>query len=303
MTAAPRPPAPQWVTVLSAAECDAVRRLISDAERADGVAPVGEQVLRDLAGPAGGHLVAADPHGEVVGYLHLTSGSDGGDAAAELVVHPQARRRGIGAAMMRAAIERSGGRIRFWAHGTLPAATAAADAAGLRAVRSLTQMTRPLSDLPDTVVPQGVTVRTFAGQQDHAELLRVNNAAFDWHPEQGGWTDHVLVARLGQPWFEPEGLFLAFDDATGRLVGFHWTKIHDGNVGEVYVLGVDPAAHGRGLGRALTVVGMRHLAGRLVGGEQPEVMLYVESDNTAALATYRGLGFTVEGVDTAFAPA
>ncbi|MCE9517192.1 MAG: mycothiol synthase [Mycobacterium sp.] len=289
--------------MLSAAECDAVRRLISDAERADGIAPVGEQVLRDLAGPAGGHLVAADPHGEVVGYLHLTSGSDGGDAAAELVVHPQARRRGIGAAMMRAAIERSGGRIRFWAHGTLPAATAAADAAGLRAVRSLTQMTRPLSDLPDTVVPQGVTVRTFAGQQDHAELLRVNNAAFDWHPEQGGWTDHVLVARLGQPWFEPEGLFLAFDDATGRLVGFHWTKIHDGNVGEVYVLGVDPAAHGRGLGRALTVVGMRHLAGRLVGGEQPEVMLYVESDNTAALATYRGLGFTVEGVDTAFAPA
>lgn len=303
MTAAPRPPAPQWVTVLSAAECDAVRRLISDAERADGIAPVGEQVLRDLAGPAGGHLVAADPHGEVVGYLHLTPGSDGGDAAAELVVHPQARRRGIGAAMMRAAIERSGGRIRFWAHGTLPAATAAADAAGLRAVRSLTQMTRTLGGIPDGAVPQGVTVRTYAGSQDHAELLRVNNAAFDWHPEQGGWTDHVLVARLGQPWFEPEGLFLAFDDATGRLVGFHWTKIHDGNVGEVYVLGVDPAAHGRGLGRALTVVGMRHLAGRLVGGEQPEVMLYVESDNTAALATYRGLGFTVEGVDTAFAPA
>ena len=128
MTAAPRPPAPQWVTVLAAAECDAVRRLISDAERADGVAPVGEQVLRDLAGPVGGHLVAADPHGEVVGYLHLTPGSDGGDAAAELVVHPQARRRGIGAAMMRAAIERSGGRIRFWAHGTLPAATAAGPA-------------------------------------------------------------------------------------------------------------------------------------------------------------------------------
>jgi hypothetical protein len=45
-----------------------------------------------------------------------------------------------------------------------------------------------------------------------------------------------MVERLGQPWFEPEGLFLAFDDATGRLVGFHWTKIHDENVGEVYVL-------------------------------------------------------------------
>lgn len=280
-----------------------MRRLIADAERADGVAPVGEQVLRELAGPTGHHLIAADPDGQVVGYLNLTPGTDGGESVAELVVAPRARRRGVGAALMRAAIERSGGRIRFWAHGTLPAAAAAADAVGLQAVRGLTRMTRLLADIPDAVVPQGITVRTLAGAEDHAELLRVNNAAFDWHPEQGGWTDDVLAERLGQPWFEPEGLFLAFDDATGRLVGFHWTKIHDDNVGEVYVLGVDPAAHGRGLGKALTVVGMRHLAARLAGGEQAEVMLYVESDNTAALATYRALGFTVAGVDTAFAPA
>ena len=280
-----------------------MRRLFSEAERADGVTPVGEQVLRELAGPTGDHLIAADPDGQVVGYLHLTPGTDGGESVAELVVAPRARRRGVGSALMRAAIERSGGRIRFWSHGTLPAATAAADAVGLRAVRSLTRMIRPLVDVPDTAVPQGITVRTYAGPQDHAELLRVNNAAFDWHPEQGGWTYGVLAERLGQPWFEPEGLFLAFDDATGRLVGFHWTKIHDGNLGEVYVLGVDPAAHGRGLGKALTVVGMRHLASRLAGSHQPDVMLYVESDNTAALATYRALGFTVAGVDTAFAPA
>jgi mycothiol synthase len=31
-------------------------------------------------------------------------------------------------------------------------------------------------------------------------------------------------------------------------------------------------------------------------------MLYVESDNAAAIKTYRGLGFTVVGVDTAYAP-
>lgn len=280
-----------------------MRRVISDAERADGVAPVGEQVLRQLAGPHGGHLVATGPQGEVVGYLNLTPAADSGDAVAELVVDPQERRRGIGAAMMRTAIERSDGRVRFWAHGTLPAASAAARAVGLAAVRSLTQMTRQLSEIPDVAVPQGITVRNYAGSRDHDELLRVNNAAFDWHPEQGGWTDGVLVDRLGQPWFEPEGLFLAFDDATGRLVGFHWTKIHDESLGEVYVLGVDPTAHGRGLGKALTVVGMRHLAGRLAGVEQPEVMLYVESENTSALATYRALGFTVAGVDTAFAPA
>ena len=145
-----------------------------------------------------------------------------------------------------------------------------------------------------------MTGSAHAGEVDHAELLRVNNAAFDWHPEQGGWTDSVLRERLGQPWFEPEGLFLAFDDATGRLVGFHWTKVHDDRLGEVYVLGVDPDAQGRGLGRALTVVGLAHLGRRLADAADPQVMLYVEADNAAALGTYRKLGFAVVSVDTAY---
>lgn len=276
-----------------------MRGLASAAAHADGSAPLGEQVLRGLAGRRAEHLVVRDPAGVLVGYLNYAPGDD---AVAELVVHPQARRRGIGSAMLRAAIERSGGRIRFWAHGTQPAARAAAHAVGLRPIRELVQMTRPLAGITESPAPEGITVRTYTGEEDHAELLRVNNAAFDWHPEQGGWTDSVLRERLGQPWFEPEGLFLAFDDATGRLVGFHWTKVHDDRLGEVYVLGVDPDARGRGLGRALTVAGLAHLGQRLADAADPQVMLYVEADNAAALGTYRKLGFTVASVDTAYAP-
>ena len=277
-----------------------MRGLASTAAHADGSAPLGEQVLRGLAGRRAEHLVVHDPAGVLVGYLNYAPGDD---AVAELVVHPQARRRGIGSAMLRAAIERSGGRIRFWAHGTQPAAQAAARAVGLRPVRELVQMTRPLAGITESPAPEGITVRAYTGEEDHAELLRVNNAAFDWHPEQGGWTDSVLRERLGQPWFEPEGLFLAFDDATGRLVGFHWTKVHDDRLGEVYVLGVDPDARGRGLGRALTVAGLAHLGRRLADAADPQVMLYVEADNAAALGTYRKLGFTVASVDTAYARA
>ncbi len=295
-----------WRTELSADEQEAVRGLVTAATRADGIAPVGEQVLRglsgggvnDAAGHHAEHLVVTDSDGHIAGYLNYAPGHD---AVAELVVHPQARRRGIGSAMLRAAIERSGGRIRFWAHGTQPAARAAASAVGLRPVRELVQMARPLAGITESVAPEGITVRTYSGEVDHAELLRVNNAAFDWHPEQGGWTDSVLRERLGQPWFEPEGLFLAFDDATGRLVGFHWTKVHDDRLGEVYVLGVDPDAQGRGLGRALTVVGLAHLGRRLADAADPQVMLYVEADNAAALGTYRKLGFAVVSVDTAYA--
>jgi len=298
--------AARWRTGLTTPEQDAVRDLLAVARDADGIDPVGEQVLRELAGQRTQHIVVTDPRDphSVVGYLSLSPGRDRADAIAELVVRPDHRRRGVGTELLRAAIERSAGRVRFWAHGTLPGARALADALEFRTTRELIQMHRPLRDIPEYAVPQSISVRTYLGAQDNTELLRVNNAAFSWHPEQGGWTDSDVAGRVGEPWFDPNGLFLAFDEATGALLGFHWTKVHGQPAaqatGEVYVVGVDPAAQGRGLGRLLTVIGIEHLARRL--GPDSTVMLYVESDNAAAVRTYTGLGFTVSNVDTAYTP-
>ncbi|NUS62933.1 MAG: GNAT family N-acetyltransferase, partial [Saccharothrix sp.] len=83
----------------------------------------------------------------------------------------------------------------------------------------------------------------------------------------------------------------------GRLLGFHWTKAHTAELGEVYVVGVDPDAQGGGLGKAITLAGLAHL--RAAG--LTEVMLYVESDNAAALAVYDRLGFTRWDSDVQYA--
>jgi mycothiol synthase len=80
--------------------------------------------------------------------------------------------------------------------------------------------------------------------------------------------------------------------ATGEVVAFHWTKV-DGRTGEVYVVGVDPAHQGRGLGGPVTRLGLAHLARLGLG----EVELYVDGDNTAARRTYERLGFTDAAVD------
>jgi mycothiol synthase len=287
---------PVWHGTLSAAEQQAVRTLVADAERIDGVSPIGEQAIRDLAAEGGEHLLAAGRPGAVVGYLNLTS-----QGAAELVVHPSARGRGIGTALVRAAFERSSEPVRVWAHGSLPAAKALAAKLGLRAVRELVQMRRPLAGVTQPHVPQDLSIRTYSGSHDDPELLRVNNAAFSWHPEQGGWTDSDLAERFAEPWFDPRGLFLAFDQR-GALRGFHWTKVHDDRLGEVYVLGVDPAAQGRGLGKVLTAVGLDHLQRRLGSHQQAAVILYAESDNVAAIKTYESLGFRRSSVDTAYMP-
>ena len=78
------------------------------------------------------------------------------------------------------------------------------------------------------------------------------------------------------------------------MLGFHWTKQASPESGEVYVVGIDPDAQGRGLGKALTLAGLHHL---VASGAQ-EIVLYVEADNAPALAVYGGLGFTHAAADT-----
>ena len=289
-----------WRTGLSEDDRRGIHSLIAEAKSNDGISPVGDQVLRELSHERTRHLVALD--GDViVGYLDLAPAAHGDPAMAELVVHPGWRRRGIGSAMARAALAEGGSGTRIWAHGDLEPARATAKALGLEAARALLQMRRPLTNLPQPTTPDGVRIDTYHGPDDDAELLRVNNAAFAWHPEQGGWTDSDIVERRAEPWFDPEGLFMAFDEKTGELLGFHWTKVHDEHLGEVYVVGVDPAAQGRGIGAALTLVGLHHLAERLSESSRPTVMLYVEADNSAAVSTYQRLDFAVFNVDVAYA--
>ncbi|GAA1839147.1 mycothiol synthase [Pseudonocardia ailaonensis] len=276
----------------------AVREFLAAAERADGREPLSEQFLINLNGrarPRVVHLVAEE--GDlVVGYAQLFGG------AAELVVHPEHRRRGTGGALLDGLREKARDGLDVWAHGDLPAAAALAESRELRRVRVLWQMRRTpaAGELPPVTVPEGVTIRPFVVGQDEAEFLRVNNAAFDWHPEQGGWTDTEVREREAEDWFDPAGFLLA-TDAAGTLLGYHWTKVHpptaaEPSMGEVYVLGVDPAAHGRGLGNVLTLAGLHHLADRGLD----TVLLYVESDNAPAVRVYEKLGFAVHTADVMY---
>jgi mycothiol synthase len=285
-----------WRAGLSDHEQRKIRELIAAATAVDGIAPVGDQALRQLPHDHTKHLLAVDGD-DVLGYLNLTEAP----FMAELVVHPNARRRGIGSAMARTGLSEGGDGARIWAHGNLEPARATAAALDLIVVRELLQMRRPLTDLPAATVPEGVRIATYSGPAADAELLRVNNAAFAWHPEQSGWTEADIAERRGEPWFDPGGLFMAVDERTDKLLGFHWTKVHAGDLGEVYVVGIDPAAQGRGLGAALTLIGLHHLAERLSERSPSTVMLYVEADNSAAVKTYRRLGFDVFRVDAAYA--
>lgn len=292
-----RPRSLQTYAALTPEQTDAVLALLTEAARTDGQQAVSEQGRLQLRGgerEGVSHLLLSVGD-ELVGYAQLEDTDPVEPPAAELVVHPSHRGNGHGRALGSALLAASGKRLRVWAHGGHSAARHLAQVLGLTLFRELRQMRRPLAglDLLEPVLPPGVSVRTFVPGRDDAAWLALNAAAFAHHPEQGSLTQRDLDDRKAEPWFDPEGFFLAEDEG-GRLVGFHWTKVHrEEGLGEVYVLGVSPDAQGGGLGKSLTAIGLRHLAGKGL----PTAMLYVDADNKAAVSVYERLGFVTHETD------
>lgn len=281
---------------LSPDQAEDVLRLLSEAALADGQQAVSEQGRLQLKGGAreGVRHLLLTLGDELVGYGQLEDTDPVEAPAAELVVHPAHRGHGHGRALGTAMLNESGKRLRVWAHGGHSAARHLAQVLGLTLFRELRQMRRPLEglDLADPKLPEGVSVRAFVPGQDDTAWLAVNAAAFAHHPEQGSLTQRDLDDRIGETWFDPAGFFLAFRG--DELVGFHWTKVHaEEGLGEVYVLGVRPGVQGGGLGKALTTIGLRHLAAQGL----PTAMLYVDADNKPAVAVYERLGFVTHETD------
>jgi mycothiol synthase len=293
-----------WVRGAEAPSTSSIRDLVDLAAAADGVPALSGHVLDAV--DAGAASVIGQLDRNLVG-IAVRVGQD----PAEVVVEPGSRGKGIGSALVRLAIDSQGA---VWAYGDLAGAAAVAQRLGLRRDRVLLQMRRTFdagaAELDRPAVPAGVRIRTFVPGQDEAAFLGVNARAFAWHPEQGRLDLAGLTAEMAQDWFDPAGFFLAVtDDAAepsgDRVLGFHWTKVHPsvaglaGPAGEIYVLGVDPAAGVRGLGGPLTAAGLAYLRARKLS----TVLLYVEGDNERAVRLYERFGFETFLTNVVYRPS
>ena len=300
------------VEILSALTEDDVRDVVQLVERCtehDGMRPLSEHVwlhLKQGGDERGIHVVARGDDGQVAGYAHLDPTDAVEGSSAEIAVDPSARRHGVGRLLVECLIEQSpDGRLRLWAHGEQAGATELASSLGFTRARVLWQMRRSLyAPLPRVTLPEYVAIRPFRPGVDEEAWLDLNRRAFANLPDQGGWQRRDLDMRLREPWFSADGFLLAWRD--GRLVGFHWTKVHGGEsirlghqhppIGEVYVVGVDPEERGYGLGRALTLAGLHHLRAL----DLSQAMLYVDASNVPAIQLYEGLGFARWDTDVLF---
>lgn len=297
-------------TGLPAEDREVLLEMARRTEASDGKPPLNDEALQAIQHPESLPPVQAPLHVTVhrtvvddsggptldwVGYAYLRDLHS--DPTGSLFVVPDARRAGAGRRLLAACIEAAESSVRIWAPGNSVAAQTLAASAHLVPVRELLIMSRSLSaPILDPELPDGVSIRSFRPGEDDDAWLEVNARAFADHPEQGRVSRDGLKATMAEPWFDPAD-FLVAVDRDGGLLGFHWMKQHSDTQGEVYVLGIDPAAARRGLGRALLRVGLLHLRDDLGLGD---VILYVEGDNDPAVGLYVLNGFDVINRDVLY---
>jgi mycothiol synthase len=284
---------------LSGAQAEAVAGLAELVAAEDGVAPLNEEATLLLREPRPGTRHLLLPAGNrLAGYAQW----DARHGSGQLFVHPSDRRHGRGGRLL-TAIAGQAPRPTVWAFGDLAAARSLTARHGWVEVRGLLIMERPLPEPghPHSTRAQGAEgpfrLDTFDPASDAEAFLAVNAAAFARHPEQGQFSLDDLRRRMAEPWFDPAGLIVA-RDAHG-LAGFHWTKRHSAELGEVYVIATAPRVQGRGLGKLLLRAGLEHLS----RAGCSRVLLYVDSDNTGAVEMYTAGGFVVARRDVCYAPS
>lgn len=279
-----------------------IERLMAACEAADGHVPFGDhELLAIQTGSVEDHVgFGVDRDGDLAGYGHL---SRLGDAwICEIAVDPARRGRGLASMLLDAIVAHAaahgGGTLSTWSSHDAPGVSGLARRGGFRPSRTLLQMR--LDVLPDRApaMPDGVRLESFRPGRDDDEWLSLNARSFAALPDQGAWTARDLQARLRAPWFDARDFLVA--RRGDAMAGACWTKLdpvartHDGRqLGEIYVVAVDPAERGSGLGRTLTLAGLVHLRSR---GAQVG-MLYVDQANRAATELYGDLGFRVHHQD------
>ena len=210
---------------------EAVLKLIAGTTAFDNTPPIAEHILLHLrhgGDKADSHLLV-EQENQVIGYAHLDQTDLVAGPSVELVVDPKFRGAGVGKQLLSKAIEICGKELRLWVHGDQPAANALATSFRFEKIRTVLQMSKPLTDIQqlpklDKAVGEDMVIRSFLPGIDSDAWLSLNNRVFKEHPEQGNWRLTDLNIRINEEWFDEQGFFLA--EVDNKIIGSTWTKIH-----------------------------------------------------------------------------
>ena len=264
---------------------------------------INEQVLRaqlNLPGhdPLHDRWVVDAPDGSLAliasGVVSVSPGSS--LAEANILVHPNWRRRGIGSALLSKVIERShylkAESVQIYANSKQPAASAFLQKHAFSAQGAYTELRlKEGLHLPPVIWPYGYTMRPYSEVQDLSILTQAMNLCYI-----PLWGHHKVSETEMSTWlpnFNQQGLFLVFSEK-GRVIGIsrvepstERTQKNGAPTGYIDAPGIVPQHRRLDLYRALVLTGIRWLQ------DQGQTLIEMESwgDKLEVLKMYRELGF------------
>ena len=238
------------------------------------------------------HCFIAEDDGEPLGYTLVSYEPPISRTVASGGVLQTHRRRGIGRALLRQAVEHAASLGVRALHVEARARDAEANrllaSEGLQVVKSYWQMRWQCDSVPDIALPPGFAVRPLVAMQDEQALTDLQNTSFG---ENWGFSPNTveqIAARVRQNKGGPECIL--FITEHGEPAAYNWTMFLDEGAvssGAISMTGVHPRYRGRGIGRAVVTAGIAYLVER--GASRVE--LEVDSDNAPARELYLNLGF------------
>ena len=236
--------------------------------------------------------------GKIIGYLNLIPELDSRRVIIDCLVRPEHRRQQLARRLLDCAIHRARelkaevARVNISHDNTI--ATKALSRLGFRVARRFLELSLPLAEasLPDTTHSTYLFRHLRSGEED--KLAQIQNRCFAGSWEYNPNTAEEIAYRLSLSHCMPEDVVLIYDG--DKPVGYCWSMIDRKDnsdsseiKGRIYMLGADPDCRSRGIGRAALIAGLSHLKNK--GARVIE--LTVNSENSAACALYRSVGFKI----------
>lgn len=244
------------------------------------------------------NLFVAEMAGDIVGYLDVMPELNIGRAVLSYLVHPEHRRKGLAKRLVERAVDRARELKVKIVHVNIPQGKEMAkrlfSTMGFRFVRRFLELRLDLSGAHVPEISQITSPCRYLRRGEEDKLMQIQNRSFANTWGYSPNTIEDIVYLTGLPQCSPEDIILAWD--ADRPIAYCWTKTSPregraigGGKGRIYMLGVEVDRRGKGMGKHVLLNGLSHLKGKGIG----IVELTVDSENQAACALYRSVGFKV----------
>ncbi len=245
-------------------------------------------------------LFIVEIDGDIVGYMDIKPELTIGRVTLDCWVHPEHRRRGLATKLLGCAIRRArelGARV---AHVNIMEDNAVAESVlsrlGFECVRRFLKLRLDITDVRWSDINQAALGCRYLQRGEEDKLTQIQNRAF-----AGTWgynpnTVEEITYRTNLSTYSPEDIVLTCEG--DKVIGYCWTGIAcKGGVpserkGQIFMLGLDPDYRGKGMGKKILLAGLAHLKSRSLQVAE----LTVDSENKAACALYKSIGFKVRTI-------